>query len=132
MLAVGTVVGILTQTVYGVSLRVTDEAGARANAFSFLVFEELFRSFAMRSEVDTFFAIGWRSNLYLLVAVLIPVGIQLAVHHLGVFAELFKVHPISIGECAFFMGLALIPVTILEVRKLVRHRYCKKGDGGPR
>lgn len=121
-LFVGAITAILALGVYGYSLHFEDEITAKTHVFSFLVFAELFRSFACRSETKTFFQMGAFSNIYHLIAVAIPIGFQLLLHHSGWFNHLFHVKQISWIECLVMFGITLIPVTILEVRKWLRQR----------
>jgi P-type Ca2+ transporter type 2C len=111
------VTALLALGVYGYSLKYENEAMARTHVFSFLVFAELFRSFASRSETKTFFQMGLFSNVYHLVAVAIPIGFQLVLHHTTFFQEVFKVQAVSWHECLILAGLTLIPVTAVELKK---------------
>ncbi len=95
---------------------------ARNLAFSTLVFGELFRAFAARSEEHVLFELGVWTNLKL-VGVVVAMGtFQIAIHHVPLAMELFHVLPLSLGECVLSIGLGLIPVTVLEARKLLRKR----------
>ncbi|MDZ4084231.1 MAG: cation-translocating P-type ATPase [Bdellovibrionales bacterium] len=123
MTFVGLLTSILTLAVYGYSLKNEDEITARTHAFSFLVFAELFRSFACRSEHKTFFQMGLTSNLYHLAAVTIPISFQIILHHTEFFRGIFKVNEISWTECFVMFALTLIPVTIIEVRKIIRQKW---------
>ena len=119
MYATGIVTAVLTLIVYGYSLKTEGELTARTHAFSFLVFCELFRSFASRSDWLTFVQLGVKSNLYHLAAVSLPIFIQIGIHHVAFFQSIFKVHEISWSECGILIALTLIPVTVLELRKLL-------------
>jgi len=119
---VGFMTAVMALAVYAYSLKYEDELTARTHVFSFLVFAELFRSFACRSETKTFFQMGPLSNLYHLVAVAIPITFQLALHHTGWFDEVFGVKMISWTECFVMLGLTLIPVTAIELRKVIRQK----------
>ncbi len=116
----GFVTGLLTLIIYWYALKNSSEAVARTHAFSFLVFEELFRSFACRSETKIFWQTGVRANLALLIAVILPVSFQLVLHHFPLFHGIFKIVALDLQECLVLMGLALIPVTILEMKKILR------------
>ena len=122
MIFVGFITSVLTLAVYGYSLRTADEITARTHAFSFLVFAELFRSFACRSEYKTFFQMGVTSNIYHLVAVSIPISFQIVLHHTDFFRDLFKVKEISWAECFVMFSLTLIPVTVIEGRKWLKQK----------
>ncbi|OQW47468.1 MAG: hypothetical protein A4S09_15210 [Proteobacteria bacterium SG_bin7] len=118
MIFVGSITAILSLAIYGYSLKTEDAITARTHVFSFLVFAELFRSFACRSDTKTFFQLGFSSNVYHLLAVGFPITFQMMLHHTEFFRNLFKVNEISWGECLVMFLLTLIPVTAVEVRKI--------------
>ncbi len=119
---VGSVTGVMCLAVYIYSLNRWDESTARTLAFSFLVYAELFRSFASRSETLTFFELGARSNLLHLAAVLFPAVFQFFLHHSTLFQEVFNVRPLSLEECLGIFALTLVPVTFLELYKLLKRK----------
>lgn len=116
------VIVIMALVIYGYMLKTSDAVTAKTYVFSFLVFAELFRSFACRSEEKTFFQIGMTSNIYHLIAVLIPMAFQILIHHSGYFLKFFKVNPLSWTECFILLGLTLVPVTLVEIKKIIRHK----------
>ena len=122
MAFIGVTVAAMALAVYGYSLRAEGELTARTHVFSFLVFAELFRSFASRSETKTFFQLGPLSNAYHLAAVSVPITFQMLLHHTDWFTGLFKVHQLPWSECLPLVALTLVPATVLEVRKWLRHR----------
>jgi len=122
MAFIGIITSVMALAVYAYGLRMADEVTAKTYVFSFLVFAELFRSFACRSESKTIFQMGLTSNLYHLAAVAIPVAFQITLHHSDIFNEIFKVKPISSAECFSLIALTLIPVTAVEIRKWLKHR----------
>ena len=93
---------------------------ARSLAFTTLVFAELFRSFAARSPSRIFWEVGAFTNLRLLVVVLVSTLLQLGLPHIPAAAELFALEPLSPGDLALALGLGLIPVSTLEIVKLLR------------
>jgi Ca2+-transporting ATPase len=123
---IGVVSAALALGVYGYSLKTEGLEIARSDIFTFLVFEELFRSFACRHENRTFFQMGWRSNVFLLLAVFIPIVFQLTLHHTEWFRDIFQVTPIGWRDCIAMLILPLIPVTILEVRKIIKQRQAQQ------
>jgi Ca2+-transporting ATPase len=129
---VGLMTALMTLAVYGYSLRFDDEITARTNAFSFLVFAELFRSFASRSETRTFLQMGVRSNLLHLAAASLPAVFQMLLHHTHWFDRVFKTVPISWFECLGFFALALAPVSVIEAWKLVGAWRRGRAEAGPR
>ena len=123
---IGGISSVMALAVYGYTLHTSDAMTAKTYVFSLLVFEELLRALACRSEEKTFFQMGVFSNLYLLLAVLIPMCFQFFLHHSSYFLEIFKVKNLSWATCFIMIGLAMIPVTCIEVRKMVRQRKKKK------
>ncbi len=119
---VGVTIALMALIIYGYMLKTSDEISARTYIFSFLVFAELFRAFACRSEDKTIFQMGMFSNIYLLVSVSIPIGFQLFLHHSGMLLDLFEVNHISWYECFLMIGLTLIPVSIIEMRKFLKQK----------
>ncbi|MFN7142912.1 MAG: cation-translocating P-type ATPase, partial [Myxococcota bacterium] len=92
---------------------------ARSTAFSTLVFGELFRAFAARSPDKVLWQVGAFSNLRLLGVVALSALFQVAISHVPVIAMLFGVRPLTATELAMCLGLGLLPVTVLELRKLL-------------
>lgn len=125
MIFVGTLMAAMALGIYAYSMKYEDELTARTHVFSFLVFGELFRSFASRSNKWTFFQMGFRTNPYLLAAVVIPVLFQIALHHVPLFQSIFKVHGLNWKECLFMLALTLVPTSIIEIRKWYRNSNAK-------
>lgn len=120
MFFIGSITAIMSLGLYGYMLKTTDEITARTYTFSFLVFAELFRSFACRSEDKTFFQMGAFSNVYHLIAVAVPLLFQIWLHHSDTFQDVFKVKHLEWWDCLIMIAVTLIPVTFLEVRKLIK------------
>ncbi|MBN1210625.1 MAG: cation-translocating P-type ATPase [Myxococcaceae bacterium] len=94
---------------------------ARSLAFSTLVFAELLRSFAARSPTRIFWAVGAFTNRVLLAVIAISILIQGALYQLPGVRALFELVPLRWEELALVFALGLIPVTTLELAKLLRH-----------
>ncbi len=122
MAFIGGITSLMALAVYSYSLQIADEITARTNVFSFLVFTELFRSFACRSDVKTIFQMGFTSNMYHLVAVAIPISFQLTLHHTELFQDIFKVTSVSWYECIVMGLLTLVPVIAIEIRKWIKQK----------
>jgi Ca2+-transporting ATPase len=96
-----------------------DEITAHTHVFSFLVFAELFRSFASRSNTKTYFQLEARSNLYHLAAGGIPVVFQIFLNHNKMFQKIFDVKSLHWGECFVILALTLNPDSVVKIRKPV-------------
>lgn len=119
MIFVSVLTTIMALAVYAYMLNTAGAEMARTYVFSFLVFAELFRSFACRSDHKTAFQMGLTSNLYLLAAVGIPITFQILMHHSDWFLTFFKVQMIDWINCLSLVALTLIPVTIIEFKKWI-------------
>ncbi|MES1174964.1 MAG: cation-translocating P-type ATPase [Myxococcales bacterium] len=93
---------------------------ARNLAFSVIVFAELFRSFAARSTTRLFWEVGAFSNLVLLGVVSVSVAVQLAIHHIPAMQALFQLGSLSLADCVVGVAVGLVPVSVIELSKLVR------------
>ncbi len=108
---------------------------ARDAAFTALVIAELMRSFGARSNVLTVWQLGLFSNMRLFVIVAASFSLQLAIHHIPALQALFSIEPLSLNQCAAWIGVGLIPLTILEIRKVLRRSRrggrapSRRGDG---
>jgi P-type Ca2+ transporter type 2C len=112
----------VTLGVYTWALAARSEVEARSLAFSVLVFAELFRAFAARSPTRVFWQVGALGNVLLLVVVLGSALLQISIHHMPWTQSLFGIGDLSLADCALSLALGLIPVTVLELVKLARHR----------
>jgi P-type Ca2+ transporter type 2C len=109
-----------TMGVFVWALNARDLPEARNLAFSVLVFGELFRAFAARSTTRVFWAVGAFTNLRLLGVVVFSALMQLGIHHSPAARTLFEIGPLSAADCVLTLAVALAPVTIIEVNKLLR------------
>ncbi|HXU83575.1 MAG TPA: cation transporting ATPase C-terminal domain-containing protein, partial [Polyangia bacterium] len=93
---------------------------ARALVFSLIVFAELFRAFAARSPTRVLWELGLFTNLRLLAAVALSVAAQLALLSIPATQALFRLGALSMPEVGLALLLALIPVSVIEIAKLLR------------
>jgi P-type Ca2+ transporter type 2C len=117
---VGALEAALTLGVYVWALDHGPVEAARDLAFTTLVFSELLRSFAARSDTRTLPQLGAASNLRLLAVVLVTGAAQVGMHLSPAARGVFGLHPLTWGELGLCFALGLIPVTILETTKLIR------------
>jgi Ca2+-transporting ATPase len=69
--------------------------------------------------------------MQLFVIVVASFALQLAIHHLPALQALFGTSPISLGQCAAWVGLGSIPLFVMELRKVVRRSraVCRPAAG---
>jgi P-type Ca2+ transporter type 2C len=92
---------------------------ARSLAFSTVVFGELLRSFAFRSPTRTLWQLGLLRNVWLAVVVLISLALQFGLYQFEFSRALFGLGRLSLAELGVALAIGLIPVTVLELAKLV-------------
>jgi len=118
----GVLEGSLTLGVFAWAVRARDLQWARGVAFTTLVFCELFRAFAARSRTRVVWEVGIFTNLRLVAVVVVSVLAQIALYEIPGTERLFQIRALDLRECALLLGLGLLPVTIIEISKLVRRR----------
>lgn len=99
---------------------------ARDAAFTTLVIAELLRAFGARSEQRTIWQIGLFSNMRLFLIVAVSFALQLAIHHVPMLQKLFQIEPVTLNQCMVWIGVASIPLIVLELRKVIRRPRAKK------
>jgi Ca2+-transporting ATPase len=100
---------------------------ARTVAFTVLVCAEVFRALAARSETRLFWEVGAFTNLRLLAVLVLTVVLQLAIVQVPQTRTIFDVRPLTPEEALISLGLGLIPVTALEISKLLRRSLRRIG-----
>jgi Ca2+-transporting ATPase len=98
---------------------------ARAVAFCTLAFTQLFYSFSCRSQRYTMPELGLFTNPPLLLAIAISCLLQLSAVTLPFTQPLFEVSAHFAWEWLLIMGLALTPVSLIEIWKLLRVRLLR-------
>jgi len=110
----------VTLGVFAWALQSRHLAEARNLAFTVLVFCELFRAFAARSDTRTFWEVGALTNVRLVGVVLVSVFVQIGIHHIPATQVFFEVGSLSLTDGALTVVVGLFPVTVIEIQKLVR------------
>ncbi|WP_346940276.1 cation-translocating P-type ATPase [uncultured Clostridium sp.] len=129
----GVLIGILTLIgfIYGVNkygdVGVTlvnvannPEALMHAQTIAFVVLSgtQLIHSLNMRSSDKSIFKIGLFSNMYLIYAMLVGIGLQMAVIYIPPIAKMFNVIPLTLADWGLVIILSLIPLVLNEIIKL--------------
>ena len=90
--------------------------------FTVLTFSQLFHVLAIRSERVPLWRQGLGSNLPLLAAVLLTVGLQLATLYVPAARLIFRTQPLTGEELALCVALSSLVLVAVEVEKWVRRR----------
>ncbi len=129
----GVLIGILTLIgfIYGVNkygdagvtlvnVANNPEALMHAQTIAFVVLSgtQLIHSLNMRSSDKSIFKIGLFSNMYLIYAMIVGIGLQMAVIYTPPIARMFNVIPLTLTDWGLVIILSLIPLVINEIIKL--------------
>jgi len=115
--ATGTLIAFGYALYHGMSL-----GRARNAAFFVLVIEELMRAFGARSPDKPLWRMSLLTNLRLLWVVLASFALQLVIALSPLLEEIFQIQRLTLAECAGGIVLGLIPLSVLEIIKLLRLR----------
>lgn len=118
IVVVGFLEAIVILGLFFVTLVKSGIDSARNLVFTALVFSQLLRSFGARSRERIFWQVGALSNLWLIGVVSLTGGIQLALHFLPLTQKIFGLQPLIMNELLLVVGLALIPISLIEMQKL--------------
>jgi Ca2+-transporting ATPase len=97
--------------------------------FTVLALSQLGHVVAIRSERDSLFRIGFRSNLPLLAAVTLTAGLQVGILYIPALRPVFRTVPLTAGELGLCLLLSLVVFVAVEVEKWVLRRRGEVGDG---
>lgn len=107
--------------------------GARNLAFTTLVFSQLLRSFGARSARRIFWEVGALSNLWLLGVAIFSGFLQLSLHYFSLSQSVFGLRALTLEEVLRCIAFALIPITLIELKKLIFNRnFGKMGPTKPK
>jgi Ca2+-transporting ATPase len=90
--------------------------------FTVLTLSQMGQAMAVRSDRDSLFTLGLRSNTPLLGAVLVTFGLQMLVIYWGPLANAFGTVPLSMAELAIALAISTVVFWATELDKLLRRR----------
>jgi len=124
----GLLVAAVALTAFGLTYdrNLHNEEYARSFAFCVVVFDELFRAFAARSNNYTLWELKLRTNPLLMLAVFFSALLQVGIASFAFTRHIFEIHLHGWEDWLFILGLALIPVSIIEITKLIRLHVLRK------
>jgi Ca2+-transporting ATPase len=122
ILTAGAMEAVVVLGVFVWALRTRGLSEARALAFDTLVVSELLRSFAARSATRVLAQVGVFTNARLVAVVLASMLVQIGLHQIAGLAHLFELSSLHAADAVVAIALGFVPVTVLELAKLVRGR----------
>ncbi|GAB4196326.1 MAG: cation-transporting P-type ATPase [Thermoflexibacter sp.] len=96
-----------------------NEDTARTLAVNIFVFGEMFYLFNCRSLKDSVFKIGFFSNRFLLLGVILMILLQLAFTYLPIMNQIFHSAPISLVHWGHIIGASFLIFIIIEIEKIL-------------
>ena len=90
--------------------------------FTVLTLAQMAHVLAIRSETQSLFAQGLRSNLALSGAVALTFALQLAAIYLPALQPVFRTQALTIAELALCLGAAAVVFAAVEIEKALRRR----------
>ena len=99
-----------------------DELHYRTMVFTVLTLSQLANVLAIRSNRVSLFTMGIASNKYLLGAVVMTIGLQMALIYTPWLANIFGTVPLSATDLLICLGLSTIIFWVVELDKLIRRR----------
>lgn len=125
----GLIIGFSTIFVYCWALYVYEDiALARTVAFTTLVFSQLFYVFDCRSERESIFSLGFFTNRWLVMAVLISAAMQFAVLYIPQLQQVFATVPLAGEHWLMILLLSFTPTLIAAIRLSIRKNFKKKQE----
>jgi Ca2+-transporting ATPase len=122
ILATGLLQAGTALTLFVATLQVYGLHEARTLTFAAIVFGELFRAFSARSVTRVFLEVGWATNLRLVGVVIVSAALQAALHQVPAARRIFDIDALTQAEWLLALTVSLIPVSAIEVAKLLRRK----------
>jgi Ca2+-transporting ATPase len=125
ILWVGLLMGIVTLSMQAWAIHVGD-AHWQTMTFTVLCFSQLGNVMAIRSDRKSIFKIGLLSNKPMLVALVITVGLQLAVIYAPFFNTIFKTQPLTLKELAITLAVSSIVFWVVEIENVIKNNLAHR------
>lgn len=117
----GLIIAVGTISAYHIGLKSGGVMMAQTMAFSTLCLSRLVHGFNVRSK-KSIFKIGLRSNPFVVYAFLIGTALQISVLTVPVLRNVFEITPMTMENFKYVIGLALMPLLVVELFKWVWNR----------
>lgn len=121
----GSIIGIAVIISHQIGLQDSVETGV-AMAFTTLILSRTLQTFAARSNQQTIFGVGFTTNKYVLAAVTLCLGLY-ALTVLPGLRTIFAIPDgFTISQWGGATGLAIAAIFLMEVAKVIYHKFMKK------
>ncbi len=125
----GLLLAIVAVLAFGLSFYVQGQSLEQARTLTFvvMVLAQLFHAVACRSTQYSILTLGFLTNRALVAAVVLSAALQWLIIQLGWTEEIFKVAPLDTEHWLLALGLALAPLILGEIRKMVKGGHFAQG-----
>ena len=114
----GIIIGVVTLIAFNLGLRTSVEEG-RTMAFVTLSLAQLMHTFNVRSVDKSIFQVGLFTNKYLIGANLLSIFLIAVIILVPPLREIFKLTLLKTDYLLEVIGLSLVPIILVEIRKLI-------------
>ncbi len=130
--ALATLDGTLLRAIFTVPADVQEQLLAHGRTMGFLVLaaSQDFHAYNCRSQTESLFRLGVFSNVKLVAATLVTLGLNLALLHIPWLRGIMHLEPLTVAELAALFLWASCAFWAMEVHKLLG-RLWRRGKGGP-
>ena len=128
VLWVGFFIGVVTIATQWFAIEASDTSW-QTIVFTVLCFSQLWHVLAIRSETRSLFKIGFFSNKFMVLAILVTVLLQLAVIYVPFLNKFFHTQPLTLAEMLTATGVAAIVFFVVEIEKTVKRIRMKNKKG---
>jgi len=120
---VGILIGAIGLGVGYVYWQMDPNGNWQTMTFTTLAMAQIAQAFASRSASESFFSLGFRSNLTLSLLAITVFGLQMIVVYVPFFQKLFSTQPLSADQIGVSLLLSSLVFMIIELEKwLLRRR----------
>ena len=99
--------------------------------FTVLAFMQLSHALVVRSERDSVFTLGLRTNMVLLVVVVVTAIVQLALIYVPFLQPIFETTALNATELAVVLLVTPIPFIAVEIQKWIARRRAARMEAAP-
>lgn len=114
---VGLLIGAIGLGIGFIYWRIDPDGNWQTMTFTTLAFAQIFQALASRSTSESFFSMGWRTNLPLLLLAFLVFTLQLAVVYLPFLQNLFMTEALSLSQLLIGIGVGSLVFFSIELEK---------------
>ena len=98
--------------------------------FTVLALMQLSHALVVRSERESIFKLGFRTNMPLLIVVVVTAIVQLALVYVPILQPIFETTALTAGELALILLVTPVPFVAVEIEKWFKRRSEARAEAG--